>query len=806
MDPGVVDNPVTLVIRAPNQKYGDQTINCFQNWTVQKLKAHLSDVYPSKPSCKDQRLVYSGKLLLDHFTLKDVLRKQDEYHMLHLVCASRTPPESPKPSSSSRSQSQQSPGPTSPSNPSSLQNGQSSPEETSEGLRQRSPYPYPHMYPGFMHRYSFITVLPTHVSWLHAQVQLHYSVTHTCILASCTGTASLQCYPHMYPGFMHRYSFITALLTHVSWLHAQVQLHYSVTHTCILASCTGTASVQRYPHMYPGFMHRYSFSTALPTHVSWLHAQVQLHYSVTHTCILATCTGTASLQCYPHMYPGFMHRYSFITALLTHVSWLHAQVQLHYSVTHTCILTSCKGTASLQRYPHMYPGFMHRYSFITALLTHVSWLHAQVQLHYSVTHTCILASCTGTASLQRYPHMYPGFMHRYSFITVLPTHVSWLHAQVQLHYSVTHTCILASCTGTASLQCYPHMYPGFMHRYSLITALPTHVSWLHAQVQLHYSVTHTCILASCTGTASLQRYPHMYPGFMHRYSFITALPTLYPDFMHRYSFITALPTHVSWLHAQVQLHYSVTHTCILTSCKGTASLQRYPHMYPGFMHSWPQMPPPPTQTQVYYHPMSLMWWQQLYAQQYFMHYHLMAASQQMRLDQTSSQSNQSGSHNHRAQADRHGNPEVQMNAQGGEVLNDEDLNRDWLDWVYTFSRAAILLSIVYFYSSFSRFVMVLVAMVVLYLHQAGWFPFNLDNDLPGDRPNQDEGEGEPQNQDLPEMDGAAEDASDEDGDSGVEGAEDPDSGPQNGFLSSTWSFIITFFMSLIPEGPANAAN
>ncbi|XP_072304159.1 homocysteine-responsive endoplasmic reticulum-resident ubiquitin-like domain member 2 protein isoform X2 [Eucyclogobius newberryi] len=382
MDPGVVENPVTLVIKAPNQKYGDQTINCFQNWTVEKLKAHLSNVYPSKPSCKDQRLVYSGKLLLDHLTLKDVLRKQDEYHMLHLVCASRTPPESPKPTSSSsstsstsssRPQSQQSPDPVSPNSPSPLQNSPSSPGETSDGLRQRPPFPYP-------------------------------------------------------------------------------------------------------------------------------------------------------------------------------------------------------------------------------------------------------------------------------------------------------------------------------------------------------------------------------------------------------------------------------------------------HMYPGFMHSWSQMPPPPSQTPVYYHHMSLMWWQQLYAQQFLMHYHLMAASQHMSLDQTSPLSNQSHSQNHRAQADRHGNPEVQMNAQGGEVLNDEDLNRDWLDWVYTFSRAAILLSIVYFYSSFSRFVMVLVAMVVLYLHQAGWFPFNLDNELLGDRPNLDEGEEEPLNQDLPEMDGAADDGSDEEGDSAADGAEDPDSGPQNGFLSSTWSFIITFFMSLIPEGPANAAN
>lgn len=56
-----------------------------------------------------------------------------------------------------------------------------------------------------------------------------------------------------------------------------------------------------------------------------------------------------------------------------------------------------------------------------------------------------------------------------------------------------------------------------------------------------------------------------------------------------------------------------------------------------------------------------------------------------------------------------------MNAQGRQNLNEDELNRDWLDWVYTFSRAAILLSIVYFYSSFSRFVMVMTAMLVLYL-------------------------------------------------------------------------------------------
>ncbi|KAF3707299.1 Homocysteine-responsive endoplasmic reticulum-resident ubiquitin-like domain member 2 protein [Channa argus] len=384
MDHAVVDSPVTLVIRAPNQKYDDQTINCFQNWTVEKLKAHLSDVYPSKPSSKDQRLVYSGKLLLDHFTLKDVLRKQDEYHMLHLVCASRTPPSSPKPPRSRSNKPQENtagPVPLQNSNsPSASQHSQSPREVSSDGLRQ-----------------------------------------------------------------------------------------------------------------------------------------------------------------------GAGH----------------------------------------------------------------------------------------------------------------------------------------------------------------------------------------------------------------------------------------FPYH-----------------------------QTYPH----FIHSWSQYSPqsmPPTNLHAYYNPMTVMWWQQLYVRQVYMHYQLLAASsQRLRPEQPLSHSNFPNPLNQQPQADHRGNLEVQMNAQGGEILNDEELNRDWLDWLYTFSRAAILLSVVYFYSSFSRFVMVMMAMLVLYLHQAGWFPFNLENELhlPGDRANQDDMDGELQNQDLREMEGEMDDGSDDERETGEEGAEDPNSGPHTGFLSSTWSFIMTFFMSLIPEGLPNAAN
>jgi hypothetical protein len=41
--------PVQLVIKAPSQRIGDQTVDCMLDWTVRKLKQHLTDVYPSKP-------------------------------------------------------------------------------------------------------------------------------------------------------------------------------------------------------------------------------------------------------------------------------------------------------------------------------------------------------------------------------------------------------------------------------------------------------------------------------------------------------------------------------------------------------------------------------------------------------------------------------------------------------------------------------------------------------------------------------------------------------------------------------------
>lgn len=105
--------PVTLVIKAPNQRIGDQTVDCMLDWTVRKLKQHLTNVYPSKPNEKQQKLIYSGKLLQDHLTLKEVLREHDDgsnKHTVHLVCAasSHTDTRSPAYSYTQESHSRQS--------------------------------------------------------------------------------------------------------------------------------------------------------------------------------------------------------------------------------------------------------------------------------------------------------------------------------------------------------------------------------------------------------------------------------------------------------------------------------------------------------------------------------------------------------------------------------------------------------------------------------------------------------------------------------------------------------------------------
>nr|XP_015805322.2 homocysteine-responsive endoplasmic reticulum-resident ubiquitin-like domain member 2 protein [Nothobranchius furzeri]XP_015805323.2 homocysteine-responsive endoplasmic reticulum-resident ubiquitin-like domain member 2 protein [Nothobranchius furzeri]XP_015805324.2 homocysteine-responsive endoplasmic reticulum-resident ubiquitin-like domain member 2 protein [Nothobranchius furzeri]XP_015805325.2 homocysteine-responsive endoplasmic reticulum-resident ubiquitin-like domain member 2 protein [Not len=228
-----------------------------------------------------------------------------------------------------------------------------------------------------------------------------------------------------------------------------------------------------------------------------------------------------------------------------------------------------------------------------------------------------------------------------------------------------------------------------------------------------------------------------------------------------------------------------------------------------------------------YAPMQMLWWQQMYARHYYMQYQAAVAASQP--PSTSPPPPSSSPHQlpqpeepvqpplgpnpaqNPLQENQAANP-FQMNAQGGPALNEDELNRDWLDWIYAVSRAGVLLSIVYFYSSFSRFVMVVGAMLLVYLHQARWFPFRPEqHNLP------EGGGGDPQDeaqrqQDMQEMERLMDEGMEDDDGSeeDVGGLEDQAQSAaalqEQNLLTVAWSFISTFFTSLIPEGWPHVAN
>jgi hypothetical protein len=117
------NNPVTIIVKAPNQQFEDQTIQCELSWTIKRLKGLLSEVYPSKPKTDEQKLIYSGQLLNDTIVLKDILRQYEgqDTHTVHLVLQSNKVFE------------------TSRSNKNSAQSLQ--PDINTDGLRQRNTTP-----------------------------------------------------------------------------------------------------------------------------------------------------------------------------------------------------------------------------------------------------------------------------------------------------------------------------------------------------------------------------------------------------------------------------------------------------------------------------------------------------------------------------------------------------------------------------------------------------------------------------------------------------------------------------------------
>uniref|UniRef100_V9KLV9 Homocysteine-responsive endoplasmic reticulum-resident ubiquitin-like domain member 1 protein n=1 Tax=Callorhinchus milii TaxID=7868 RepID=V9KLV9_CALMI len=188
------------------------------------------------------------------------------------------------------------------------------------------------------------------------------------------------------------------------------------------------------------------------------------------------------------------------------------------------------------------------------------------------------------------------------------------------------------------------------------------------------------------------------------------------------------------------------------------------------------------------------------------------------------------------------NQNLRMNAQGGPVMDDEEeLNRDWLDWMYLAARASFFFSIIYFYSSLSRVVLVMSAMILVYLHHTGWFLFrrrvpNNDPPAPGNlnqanqaapqdqepRPEEDQDlvnrsessesdrpePGEPPaSPDIDPVSPATDPASTDMGPISPDSNPAPTPGTERSTIVNTaWVFLKTFFASLIPEGQGAAVN
>lgn len=167
-----------------------------------------------------------------------------------------------------------------------------------------------------------------------------------------------------------------------------------------------------------------------------------------------------------------------------------------------------------------------------------------------------------------------------------------------------------------------------------------------------------------------------------------------------------------------------------------------------------------------------------------------------------------------------------MNAQGGPLLDEDDddeVHRDWLDWLYTVGRATVLLGIVYFYSSFGRFLVVTGIAMLIYLYQNEWFArprqqrdaeqnrVRVNNAQEAVRqarpaPPLRRPEREEVHEEVPRVpEGQAEREADM---RHLEAMMDGDrEGPviaaeqQLPRLTTAWTFVSTFFTSLIPERP-----
>ncbi|NXN23964.1 HERP1 protein, partial [Nycticryphes semicollaris] len=225
-----------------------------------------------------------------------------------------------------------------------------------------------------------------------------------------------------------------------------------------------------------------------------------------------------------------------------------------------------------------------------------------------------------------------------------------------------------------------------------------------------------------------------------------------------------------------------------------------------------------------YSMLQMSWLQQIYARHYYMQYLASTAapadpshaqhSQERPMvpvtppaplpDQFPAQ-NQPGNQNAAVQVNAAANQNFQMNAQRGPLMGEEEGgNRDWLDWLYSATLFYVFVNIIYFYSSVSRFLLVMGGTVLMYLHHVGWLPFGRrpaqpfrGNAVPQAALNQD------QNNNLQGENAGRADESEAPPDEGHI-SQEQQANPS--FMSTAWVFFKTFFASLLPEGPGVTHN
>ncbi|XP_025890205.1 homocysteine-responsive endoplasmic reticulum-resident ubiquitin-like domain member 1 protein isoform X2 [Nothoprocta perdicaria] len=227
-----------------------------------------------------------------------------------------------------------------------------------------------------------------------------------------------------------------------------------------------------------------------------------------------------------------------------------------------------------------------------------------------------------------------------------------------------------------------------------------------------------------------------------------------------------------------------------------------------------------------YSMLQMSWFQQIYARQYYMQYLASTAAsadaartrraQELPVAPVTSPAplpepfpaqNQPGNQDVAPQVNPAANQNLGMNAQGGPLMEEEEEggNRDWLDWLYSATLFYVFVNIIYFYSSVSRFLLVMGGTLLMYLHHVGWLPFRrrpvqpFPNNVPAQAAaNQD------QNNNLQQEDAGGANESEAPPEEGPAFLEYQQASPS--LMSTAWLFFKTFFASLLPEGPRAVRN